>query len=63
MHEAIRAANQLNVPIVARGGGTGLAGQTVGTGLIIDFSKYMNGILEFNAEKRWVRVQPGGRSG
>ena len=59
VHEAIRAANQLNVPIVARGGGTGLAGQTVGTGLIIDFSKYMNGILEFNAEKRWVRVQPG----
>ena len=60
--ESVRAANELNIPIVARGGGTGLAGQTVGTGLILDFAKYMNQILEFNAEERWVRVSAWGRS-
>ena len=51
---AVKTANELGIPIVARGGGTGLAGQTVGTGLIIDFSKYMNEVIEFNAEERWV---------
>jgi len=56
---AVKTANELGIPIVARGGGTGLAGQTVGTGLIIDFSKHMNEVIEFNAEERWVRVQPG----
>ena len=38
---------------------TSLAGQTVGEGIVIDFSKYMNKILEFNEKERWVRVQPG----
>src|SRR5213079_2192451 len=39
--------------------GTSLAGQTVGEALVIDFSKYMTKILEFNEQERWVRVQPG----
>src|SRR5690606_22057303 len=42
-----------------RGGGTSLAGQTVGDGMVLDFSKHMNGLLEFNEKERWVRVQPG----
>ena len=45
--------------LLPRGGGTSLAGQTVGDGIVIDFSKYMNKILEFNEQERWVRVQPG----
>src|SRR5690606_17593658 len=44
--------------ILPRGGGTSLAGQTVGKAVVLDFSKYMNRILELNEKERWVRVQP-----
>jgi FAD/FMN-containing dehydrogenase/Fe-S oxidoreductase len=56
---ATRIARENNVNILPRGGGTSLAGQTVGKALVIDFSKYMNKILDVNQEERWVRVQPG----
>lgn len=49
--------NQIN--LIPRAGGTSLAGQVVGKGLVVDISKYMNHILEINQEERWVRVQPG----
>lgn len=42
-----------------RGGGTGTNGQSLTDGLVVDTSKYMNRILEINAEERWVRVQCG----
>ena len=45
--------------ITARSAGTSLAGQTTGDGLIIDVSKYMDKVLEWNIEERWVRVEPG----
>ena len=48
-----------NVSILPRGGGTSLAGQSVGSSIHVDFSKYMNQIGELNAEERWVWVQPG----
>ena len=47
------------IPILPRGGGTSLGGQTVGRAVILDFSKYQNRILEFNPDEQWVRVQPG----
>ena len=47
------------MPLTARGGGTSQAGQCIGPGLIVDFSKYFNQILEINAAERWARVQPG----
>jgi FAD/FMN-containing dehydrogenase/Fe-S oxidoreductase len=47
------------LPIIPRTAGTSLAGQVVGQGLVLDFSKYMNDILEVNVEEKWVRVQPG----
>ncbi len=47
------------VPVLPRGGATSLSGQTVGEAVHIDFSKYMNRILETNPEEGWVRVQPG----
>lgn len=56
---ALRIANEFNVPVMARGGGTSLAGQAVAPALVIDFSKYMNALLEVNPEGRWARVQPG----
>ncbi|MGC3947804.1 MAG: FAD-linked oxidase C-terminal domain-containing protein [Chryseolinea sp.] len=56
---AVRVAHANNVRILPRGAGTSLAGQTVGDAIVIDFSKYMNRILEFNERERWVLVQPG----
>ena len=54
-----RIANQHQVPLLPRGGGTSLAGQTVLEGLVVDFSKYLTRILEVNPDERWVRVEPG----
>ena len=56
---AVRAAADYKIPILPRGSGTSLNGQACGACLIIDFTKYMNKILELNVEQRWVRVQPG----
>ncbi len=56
---AVRIAAAHKMPVTARGGGTSLAGQTFGPGMILDCSKYMNNVLEVNAEQRWARVQPG----
>lgn len=42
-----------------RGGGTGTNGQSLTTGFMVDTSRYMNQVLEINAEERWARVQSG----
>lgn len=55
----IRFAAKMKVALIPRTAGTSLAGQVVGGGIVVDVSKYMNRILEINAEERWVRVQPG----
>ncbi|HVR84937.1 MAG TPA: FAD-binding oxidoreductase, partial [Planctomycetota bacterium] len=55
----IRYAAEKGIPVTARGAGSGLAGQTLGEGIILDFSKYMDRILELNQVQGWVRVQPG----
>jgi FAD/FMN-containing dehydrogenase len=46
-------------PIVPGGGGTGLAGQTTNIAVVIDCSKYLNRILEIDAQRKLARVQPG----
>ena len=56
---ALDVARRHRVPIIPRGAGTGLAGQAIGRGLIFDFSKYMNRVLDINPEARRARVQPG----
>src|SRR5258708_4192012 len=48
---ATKIARENKVSILPRGGGTSLAGQTVAKALVIDFSKYMNKILEFNQDE------------
>ncbi|HEY3385823.1 MAG TPA: FAD-binding oxidoreductase, partial [Saprospiraceae bacterium] len=53
----VKIARDYNVPILARGGGTSLAGQTVAEAIVIDFSKYMNSILLL--DEKTVVVQPG----
>src|SRR5690606_6706830 len=57
--KAVEIASKHKIKLLPRGGGTSLAGQTVGDALVLDFSKYMNKILEINTEERWVKVQPG----
>ena len=48
-----------SLPIVARGGGTGIPGQTVNTAVLLDFSKYMNRILDMRPSEHWAVVEPG----
>jgi FAD/FMN-containing dehydrogenase/Fe-S oxidoreductase len=56
---AIRLCRTLGLPLLARGAGTSLTGQSVGSGVILDLSKHINQILELNLEEGWVRVEPG----
>lgn len=56
---AIEVAARHRVPILPRGSGTSLSGQTVAAALVIDFSMYMHRILEIDAARRLVRVEPG----
>lgn len=56
---AVEIANRFGVPVLPRGGGTSLAGQTVGHAVVLDFSRHMHGILEIDPEARTARVQPG----
>ena len=55
----IETAYKYKLPVLPRGAGTSLAGQTTCEGIIIDFSKYMHKLIEINAEEKWVSVQPG----
>jgi FAD/FMN-containing dehydrogenase/Fe-S oxidoreductase len=59
VHELIDFVLKNNMSLIPRTAGTSLAGQVVGHGIVVDFSKYMNRILEFNPHERWVKVQPG----
>ena len=57
--KTVQIASEQNVPILPRGGGTSLAGQSVGAAIVLDMSKYMNQLLEVNVAERWARVEPG----
>ena len=56
---ALAVARAAGVAVIARGGGTSQAGQTIGSGLVIDYSKHLDRLLEFDAEQRTVWVEPG----
>lgn len=56
---AVEVCRRFNAPILSRGGGTSLAGQCTNVAVIFDFSKYMNRVLEVDAEAGWARVEPG----
>lgn len=45
--------------LIPRAAGTSIAGQVVGSGIVVDISRHMNRILEINADEKWARVQPG----
>ncbi len=55
----IHFANANKISLTPRTAGTSLAGQTVGSGIIVDVSKYFTKIVSFDANKKTVTVQPG----
>src|SRR5438132_2020318 len=56
---SVQIALEMHIPIIARGGGTSLSGQSIGPGVILDCSKYLNQILDIDPASRRVRIQPG----
>src|SRR5260370_3047753 len=56
---AVKICARYGVPITARGGGTSQAGQSIRPGGSVDFSKHYQPVLEVNAAKKWVPVEPG----
>jgi FAD/FMN-containing dehydrogenase/Fe-S oxidoreductase len=55
----VSTAAGFGVPVLPRGAGTSLAGQTVGHAVVMDLSRHMSAIIEVDAERRLARVQPG----
>ena len=55
----IRFARDNGTSLIPRTAGTSLAGQVVGSGIVVDVSEHFNKILEVNEAEKWVRVQPG----
>jgi FAD/FMN-containing dehydrogenase/Fe-S oxidoreductase len=56
---ALATAREAGVPATMRGGGTSTAGNSIGPGVVIDTSRYMNRILDVDIEAKTARVQPG----
>jgi FAD/FMN-containing dehydrogenase/Fe-S oxidoreductase len=57
--QTVALCREYHAPITARGGGTSLAGQCCNVAVIIDFTKYMNRVLEVDPDRKLVRVEPG----
>ncbi|MGW7497162.1 FAD-binding and (Fe-S)-binding domain-containing protein [Streptomyces luteogriseus] len=56
---ALAVCREHGVPVVARGGGTSIAGQATGTGVVLDFTRHMNRLVALDPEARTAVVQPG----
>jgi len=57
--QTMATAREFGAPILARGGGTSLAGQCCNVAVVLDTSKYMNRIINLDPQKRTARVEPG----
>src|SRR5437764_9166616 len=57
--QTMAIAREFGAPILARGGGTSLAGQCCNVAVVMDTSKYLNRILELDSQKRIAKVEPG----
>ncbi|MFE9256776.1 FAD-binding and (Fe-S)-binding domain-containing protein [Streptomyces sp. NPDC006879] len=56
---ALEVCREAEVPVVPRGGGTSIAGQATGTGVVLDFTRHMNSLLSLDREAGTAVVQPG----
>src|SRR6185437_6678630 len=59
VERAIGACRKYGAPVLSRGGGTDLAGSTCNAAVVLDFTKYMNRVVEIDWESKQARVQPG----
>jgi len=59
IRKIIQFARQTGTSVIPRAGGTSLAGQVVGCGIVVDISKYLNKIGELNLDDHWIEVEPG----
>src|SRR5215469_5095095 len=57
--QTVALARKYGAPLLPRGGGTSLAGQSCNVAVVIDFSKYLNQIIELNPKEKYAWVQPG----
>ena len=56
---ALQVATRFGVPLTCRGGGTSIAGNSVGPGIVLDFSRHLNRVLSVDAQARTAVVEPG----
>ncbi|MFD4828662.1 FAD-binding and (Fe-S)-binding domain-containing protein [Streptomyces uncialis] len=56
---AVAVCREYGVPVVARGGGTSIAGQATGVGVVLDFTRHMNRLVSLDPAARTATVQPG----
>lgn len=55
----VKWASTYKIPLIPRAAGTSLAGQVVGSGVVVDISRHLKKIIEVNKKEQWVRVEPG----
>jgi FAD/FMN-containing dehydrogenase/Fe-S oxidoreductase len=56
---ALAVATRLGVPFTSRGGGTSTAGNSIGAGIVADFSRHLNRVVEVDPDARIARAEPG----
>ncbi|MEU5851289.1 FAD-binding and (Fe-S)-binding domain-containing protein [Saccharopolyspora shandongensis] len=59
VRRAVRIAADLDTPVTARGGGTSVAGNAIGPGLVVDFSRHMKRIISIDPDQCTAVVEPG----
>ncbi len=55
----LRIAGEHGLPVIARGGGTSQNGQPIGEGLILDFSRHLNRVIDYDSAAGTISVEPG----
>ncbi len=59
----VKFAAARGLPIHSRGAGSGLCGSAIGTGIVVDFTRYMNRLIKINGSERYFECEPGYRFG
>src|SRR5579872_4400727 len=59
VERTVGACRKFGAPVLSRAGGTSLAGQCCNVAVVIDWSKYLNRVVELNVAERFARVEPG----